>query len=45
MQNYARRNKLPIDTVGYDFVMMGTDPEAYKEPPPEVRGVWRKGRK
>lgn len=33
LQNYARSNKLPIDSVGFDFQMMGTDPAAYTTPP------------
>lgn len=33
LQNYARSYKLPIDSVGFDFQMMGTDPAAYTTPP------------
>ncbi len=35
LQNYARRQKIPIDMVGYDFEMLGTDPNAYTEAPAE----------
>ncbi len=45
-QNYARRNKLPIDTVGYDFVMMDMDPEKYTQPPAEgvyIHGLFLEG--
>ncbi|GFH11925.1 uncharacterized protein HaLaN_07510, partial [Haematococcus lacustris] len=41
LQNYARRHKLPIDSVGYEFVMMGTDPAAYLLPP--LDGVYIHG--
>ncbi|KAG2436335.1 hypothetical protein HXX76_006644 [Chlamydomonas incerta] len=46
LQNYARKHKLPIDTVGFDFVMMGTDPAAYTEPPEDgvfVHGLFLEG--
>ena len=46
IQNYARKHKLPIDTVGFDFVMMGTDPAAYTEPPEDgvfVHGLFLEG--
>ena len=36
LQNYARRHKLPIDVVGFDFEMLGVDEKEYKKPP-EVR--------
>ncbi len=32
-QNYARKHKLPIDKVGFDFVMMDMDPSQYKKGP------------
>ena len=36
LQNFARRHKLPIDVVGFDFEMLGVDEKEYKKPP-EVR--------
>uniref|UniRef100_A0A7S1SRN5 Dynein heavy chain n=1 Tax=Tetraselmis chuii TaxID=63592 RepID=A0A7S1SRN5_9CHLO len=35
LQNYARHHKQPIDAVGYDFEMMGTDEKEYTEGPQE----------
>lgn len=46
LQNYARKNKLPIDTVGYDFVMMAVDPSQYSSPPADgvyVHGMYLEG--
>lgn len=46
LQNYARRNKLPIDTVGFDFVVMNLNPAEYTEPPPEgayIHGLFLEG--
>lgn len=33
LQNFARRQKLAIDTVGFDFEMMGVDENEYTEGP------------
>ncbi|GAX74205.1 hypothetical protein CEUSTIGMA_g1654.t1 [Chlamydomonas eustigma] len=46
LQNYARKHKLPIDTVGFDFVMMGTDPNEYKNGPEDgiyIHGLYLEG--
>lgn len=48
LQNYARKHAIPIDTVGYDFEMLGVDATAYRglPPPPEgmhVEGLYLEG--
>jgi len=47
LQNYARKNRFPIDVVVYDFEVMSTaDPEAVGEPPMDgmlVRGLYIEG--
>eukprot|EP00798_Chlamydomonas_sp_ICE-L_P026349 gene26349-17446_t len=46
LQNYARKHKLPIDTVGYDFVMMNMDPEEYHKGPEDgvyIHGLFLEG--
>jgi dynein heavy chain, axonemal len=41
LQNYARKHKIPIDMVNYDFEMLGMDPTAYSQPP--ASGVYIEG--
>lgn len=41
LQNYARKHKLPIDTVGFDFKMLGMNSEEYTEPPED--GIYIQG--
>ncbi|CAG9462898.1 unnamed protein product [Pedinophyceae sp. YPF-701] len=46
LQNYARRHTIPIDEVGYDYQMLGMDPEDYVEPPEAgvyVHGMFLEG--
>lgn len=46
LQNYARKHKIPIDMVGYDFEMLGMDPKQYTTPPSEgvyVHGLYLEG--
>eukprot|EP00798_Chlamydomonas_sp_ICE-L_P012762 gene12762-16013_t len=47
LQNYARKNKLPIDMVGYDFEMLDVDVEQYEKNPPAegvaVHGMYIEG--
>eukprot|EP00898_Chlorokybus_atmophyticus_P003847 jgi/Chlat1/4463/Chrsp29S04567 len=46
LQNYARKNKIPIDMVGFDFDMLGMDPDAYKTGPEDgvyIRGLYVEG--
>lgn len=46
LQNYARKRKVPIDTVGFGFEMMGLDPAAYRTPPSEgvyIHGLFLEG--
>eukprot|EP00798_Chlamydomonas_sp_ICE-L_P020336 gene20336-27098_t len=46
LQNYARKHMLPIDTVGYDYVMLGTDPSEYPEAPEDgvyIQGLFLEG--
>ncbi|KAG2451278.1 hypothetical protein HYH02_003884 [Chlamydomonas schloesseri] len=46
LQNYARRRKVPIDTVGFGFEMLGMDHAAYKTAPAEgvyVHGLYVEG--
>ena len=47
LQNYARKNKLPIDTVGFDFVTLGRNPDEFRGAPPEdgiyVHGLFFEG--
>jgi len=46
LQNYARKHKIPIDMVGYDFEMLGTDHEEYTQGPDEgvyVYGMFLEG--
>lgn len=40
-QNYARKHKIPIDMVGYDFEMLDLDPTLYSTPP--TSGVYVDG--
>jgi len=37
LQNFARRNKYAIDTVGFEMEMLNMDPEDYPDPPPTGR--------
>lgn len=46
LQNYARKEKLPIDMVGYDFQMLGMKKEDYSNPPEDgmfVYGLFLEG--
>ena len=46
LQNYARRNQLAIDSVGFDFEFMGMDPNALQKPPTDgiyVHGLFLEG--
>jgi len=46
LQNYARKHKLPIDTVGWNFVMLDMDPSLYTAPPDEgiyIDGLFLEG--
>ncbi|KAF5827297.1 dynein heavy chain domain-containing protein, partial [Dunaliella salina] len=46
LQNYARKHKLPIDTVGWNFVMLDMDPSLYTTPPDEgiyINGLYLEG--
>jgi dynein heavy chain len=46
LQNYARKQKIPIDMVGYDFEMMDIDHDKYKKAPSEgvyVHGMFLEG--
>jgi len=41
LQNYARKEGVPIDEVGFDHVALGLDPAAYPEAP--VNGIYCRG--
>eukprot|EP00854_Cymbomonas_tetramitiformis_P001348 gene1348-1949_t len=41
LQNYARKNKIPIDEVDFDFQVMEMDSNKYKRPP--ETGIYVKG--
>lgn len=46
LQNYARKNKIPIDMVAYDYAMLGVDQKQYTEPPEEgvyIYGMYLEG--
>ncbi|CAD7701708.1 unnamed protein product [Ostreobium quekettii] len=46
LQNYARKHRIPIDTVEYDFEMLSMDEEEYTSPPDEgvfVYGLFLEG--
>lgn len=46
LQNYARRNKLAIDAIGFDFEMVGMDTSALTRPPQDgiyVHGLYLEG--
>ncbi|UPR05068.1 heavy chain of dynein [Chloropicon primus] len=40
LQNYARKNKLAIDTIAFDFEMLDMDPEIYKNGESPTNGVY-----
>jgi len=39
LQNFARRNKYAIDTVGFEMEMLNMDHEDYPDPPPTGRDL------
>lgn len=46
LQNYARKHKVPIDEVAYDFRMMGMDPADYPAKPEDgayIHGLFLEG--
>ncbi|KAG2501733.1 hypothetical protein HYH03_000233 [Edaphochlamys debaryana] len=46
LQNYARRRKVPIDTVGFGYEMLGMDHASFRSPPAEgvyVHGMFLEG--
>ncbi len=40
LQNFARRQRIPIDEVAYDFEVLGTDPAAVTEAPADGVAVY-----
>lgn len=43
LQNFARKHGIPIDTVAYDFEMLGVDAAAYRGQPPPPEGMHIEG--
>jgi len=46
LQNYARKFKIPIDVVGYDYSMLEVDPATYGKPPADgvyIYGMYIEG--
>ncbi|KXZ55711.1 DHC8 protein [Gonium pectorale] len=46
LQNYARRRRVPIDTVSFGFETLGMDASSYRQPPTEgvyVHGMFLEG--
>jgi dynein heavy chain len=46
LQNYARKEKVAVDEVGFDFEFLGMDPGAYTKGPEEgvyIRGLYLEG--
>jgi dynein heavy chain len=43
LQNFARKHGIPINTVAYDFEMLGVDAAAYRSQPPPAEGMHVEG--